>query len=159
MSGPVPPFYHTLSRLNTVTLYQCCSMPIRIIHSLWKTFGAIWQPNWKLCSCVLMDTAAISWHFVTWQFKAYFGSVRRVGNQTESFWMNEWITNEINKYPPFCISTRFIPDREQNVFLSQRTFCECCIRTYGRNCQLLTGTDGQTGEQLNVVQLRRGQEI
>jgi hypothetical protein len=34
------------------------------------------------CSCMLMDTAAISWRFATWHFKAYFSSVHCDGNHT-----------------------------------------------------------------------------
>jgi hypothetical protein len=80
-------FLHSTISLHGVLCHCTCAAVyqfVSIIHSLWKTFHAIWQLHWKLCSCVLMDTAAISWRFVTWHFKAYFSSVRRVGNHRAS---------------------------------------------------------------------------
>jgi hypothetical protein len=116
-SGPVPPFCHTPSWL----IQWHCTCTVFVLCSLWKTCAAVWQRNWKLCSSALIDTAAISWRFVTWHLMAYYSSVRPSGNHAGSFCEKKIQINN----SALCMNIHFKPDSTQCASASKTRLCVC----------------------------------
>ena len=78
-------FLHSTIRLHGV---HCDTLPVSrytnslVLYTVYGRLLPLSGSGIENSSCVLMDTAAISWRFVTWRFKAYFSSVHSIGNHT-----------------------------------------------------------------------------